>query len=65
MEGIRERLTEEVNKGFKSQASVIEDSVMNAVRSRSVTPSPHMVDSHVRYYHNRKYRYLSYFPKYQ
>ncbi|XP_044750702.1 enhancer of mRNA-decapping protein 4 [Coccinella septempunctata] len=49
MDSIKEKISEEVKKGFKSQASVIEDSVMNAVRSRSVTPAPHMVDSHVKF----------------
>ncbi|KAK9872249.1 hypothetical protein WA026_017050 [Henosepilachna vigintioctopunctata] len=45
---MREVICEEVRLGFKTQASVIEDSVINAVRSRSVTPASHMVDSHVK-----------------
>nr|XP_023013294.1 enhancer of mRNA-decapping protein 4 [Leptinotarsa decemlineata] len=42
---MKEVVSEQVKQGFKSHATVIEDSVMNAVRSRAVTPSPH-VDSH-------------------
>ncbi|KAJ8980296.1 hypothetical protein NQ317_005216 [Molorchus minor] len=42
---LKEIVSEQVKLGFKSHAAVIEDSVMNAVRSRAVTPSPH-VDSH-------------------
>ncbi|KAG5876298.1 hypothetical protein JTB14_028939 [Gonioctena quinquepunctata] len=43
---MKEVVSEQVNQGFKNHATVIEDSVMNAVRSRAVTPSPH-ADSHV------------------
>nr|CAH7751196.1 unnamed protein product [Callosobruchus chinensis] len=43
---IKEVVAEEVKQGFKNHASVIEDSVINAVRSRAVTPSPN-IDSHV------------------
>ncbi|XP_045470559.1 enhancer of mRNA-decapping protein 4 [Harmonia axyridis] len=55
METISTKISDEVKKGFKSQASVIEDSVMNAVRSRSVTPAPHMVDTHVKFSKIRQY----------
>ncbi|KAL3282525.1 hypothetical protein HHI36_005706 [Cryptolaemus montrouzieri] len=57
---IKDIISEEVRLGFKTQASVIEDSVIHAVRSRSVTPASHMVDSHVCYPHNRKCRYFEY-----
>ncbi|KAJ8960755.1 hypothetical protein NQ318_020048 [Aromia moschata] len=43
---IKEAVSEQIKQGFKTHASVIEDSVMNAVRSRAVTPSPNL-DSHV------------------
>lgn len=43
---IKEVVADQVKQGFKSHAAVIEDSVINAVRSRAVTPSPH-IDSHV------------------
>lgn len=43
---IREVVKEQVKQSFKSHASMLEDSVMNAVRSRAVTPSPH-VDTQV------------------
>lgn len=45
---IKEVVADQVKQGFKSHAAVIEDSVINAVRSRAVTPSPH-IDSHVCY----------------
>ncbi|CAH1183660.1 unnamed protein product [Phaedon cochleariae] len=43
---INDVVTDQVKQGFKNHATVIEDSVMNAVRSRAVTPSPHL-DTHV------------------
>lgn len=52
---IKEVISDQVKQGFKNHASVIEDSVLNAVRSRAVTPSPH-VDNQVRY--RKKYDYL-------
>lgn len=45
-QNIKDIVSEQVKQGFKSHAAVIEEGVMNAVRSRAVTPSPH-VDSHV------------------
>ncbi|XP_056638330.1 enhancer of mRNA-decapping protein 4 isoform X1 [Diorhabda sublineata] len=42
---IRDVISDQVKEGFKNHATVFEDSVMNAVRSRAVTPSPH-VDTH-------------------
>ncbi|VEN33895.1 unnamed protein product [Callosobruchus maculatus] len=45
---IKEVVADQVKQGFKNHASVIEDSVINAVRSRAVTPSPN-IDSHVCY----------------
>lgn len=49
---IAEHVKEQVKIGFKLHASVLEDSVVNAVRSRAVTPSPHVIDTQVRYYNN-------------
>ncbi|CAH1995790.1 unnamed protein product [Acanthoscelides obtectus] len=43
---IKEVVADQVKQGFKNHASVIEDSVINAVRSRAVTPSPN-IESHV------------------
>lgn len=43
---IRDVVAEQVEHGFKNHATVIEDSVINAVRSRAVTPSPN-IDAHV------------------
>ncbi|KAJ8920900.1 hypothetical protein NQ315_015693 [Exocentrus adspersus] len=43
---VKEAVTDQVKQGFKNHAAVIEDSVINAVRSRAVTPSPN-IDSHV------------------
>lgn len=45
-QNIKDIVAEQVKQGFKSHASVIEEGVMNAVRSRAVTPSPN-IDSHV------------------
>lgn len=44
--GIKALLNDEISAGFKNHASFLEDSVINAVRSRAVTPSPH-TDSQV------------------
>ncbi|CAG9860340.1 unnamed protein product [Phyllotreta striolata] len=43
---VRDIVAEQIKQGFKSHASVLEDSVKNAVRSRAVTPSPN-IDSHI------------------
>lgn len=43
---IKEVVAETVKHSIKSHASAIEDSVINAVRSRAVTPSPN-VDTRV------------------
>lgn len=45
-QNIKDIVSEQVKQGFKSHAAVIEEGVINAVRSRAVTPSPN-VDSHV------------------
>lgn len=45
-ENIKNIVAEQVHDGFKKNLSIMEDSVLNAVRSRAVTPSPH--DTHVR-----------------
>lgn len=53
---MQERLTltvanlvgEQVKQGFKNHAAIIEDTVIHAVRSRTVTPSPHVIDTQVR-----------------
>lgn len=48
-------VSDQVKQGFKNHAAIFEDSVMNAVRSRAVTPSPHIIDSQVCYkYKNHK-----------
>lgn len=41
LNSMNEMIREEVSAAFRSHASVLEDSVINAVRSRAVTPSPH------------------------
>lgn len=46
---IADLVGEQIKQGFKSHAAVFEDSVINAVRSRAVTPSPHVIDSQVCY----------------
>lgn len=50
-EGLNKAVTstikEQIAKGFRSQQSVIEDSVITAVRSRAVTPAPHILDVQV------------------
>ncbi|XP_060517903.1 enhancer of mRNA-decapping protein 4 isoform X3 [Cylas formicarius] len=43
---IKETVSVEVKQSFKNHAAILEDSVINAVRSRAVTPAPH-ADSHV------------------
>lgn len=49
-----ELVKEQVKIGFKTHAAVLEDSVVNAVRSRAVTPSPHVIDTQVRYLYSYK-----------
>lgn len=44
-------VSEEVKLGFKNHAAILEDSVINAVRSRAVTPSPHVFDSQAQLAH--------------
>ncbi|KAF5295034.1 hypothetical protein FQR65_LT10587 [Abscondita terminalis] len=44
-------VSEQVKLGFKSHAAIFEDSVINAVRSRAVTPSPHIIDSQAQLVH--------------
>lgn len=44
-------VSEQVKVGFKNHAAIFEDSVINAVRSRAVTPSPHIIDSQVQLAH--------------
>ncbi|PSN46679.1 hypothetical protein C0J52_06384 [Blattella germanica] len=44
---ISETIKEHIDKGFRGQQDVIQNSVITAVRSRAVTPAPHVVDSHV------------------
>ncbi|KAF7268427.1 hypothetical protein GWI33_018437 [Rhynchophorus ferrugineus] len=43
---LKEALSSEIKQGFKNQATVLEEGVINAVRSRAVTPAPH-ADSHL------------------
>lgn len=59
---IRDVVADQVRQGFKSHAAVIEDSVMNAVRSRAVTPSPH-VDTQVG--HRKKYNFIHKYNSYR
>lgn len=40
-------ISEQVKQGFKTHATIFEDSFINVVRSRAVTPSPHVIDSQV------------------
>lgn len=54
LQNITELVKEQVKIGFKTHAAVLEDSVVNAVRSRAVTPSPHVIDTQVRYYKLQK-----------
>lgn len=42
-----ETIKEHIAKGFRVQEDVIQNSVITAVRSRAVTPAPHIVDSQV------------------
>lgn len=42
-----EAVRENITKGFRGQQDVIQNSVITAVRSRAVTPAPHIVDCHV------------------
>lgn len=54
-QNISETVNEQIKQGFKNQAAVLEDSVMQAVRSRAVTPSPHIIDTQVRFMKHRRY----------
>jgi hypothetical protein len=47
LQNMKDLISEQIKLGFKNHASVLEDSVINAVRSRAVTPSPH-VETQVR-----------------
>lgn len=42
-----ETIKEHIAKGFRVQEDVIQSSVITAVRSRAVTPAPHIVDAQV------------------
>ncbi|XP_008200206.1 enhancer of mRNA-decapping protein 4 isoform X2 [Tribolium castaneum] len=42
LQSMKDLISEQIKLGFKSHASFLEDSVINAVRSRAVTPSPHV-----------------------
>ena len=42
-----ETIKEHIAKGFRVQEDVIQNSVITAVRSRAVTPAPHIVDTQV------------------
>ena len=42
-----ETIKEHIAKGFRTQEDVIQSSVITAVRSRAVTPAPHIVDTQV------------------
>ncbi|XP_025833677.1 enhancer of mRNA-decapping protein 4-like isoform X2 [Agrilus planipennis] len=42
---IAELVSEQVKQGLKNHVAILEDSVLNAVRSRAVTPSPHVIDT--------------------
>ncbi|KAK7869897.1 hypothetical protein R5R35_013695 [Gryllus longicercus] len=44
---VGEAVKEHISKGFHAQKSLIEDSVITAVRSRAVTPAPHILDAHL------------------
>lgn len=46
---VRDIISDEVKIAFKNHISVIEDSVLNAVRSRCVTPASHVIDSQVKF----------------
>lgn len=52
---IGEIVNEQIKQGFKTHAAVLEDSVMHAVRSRAVTPSPHIIDTQVRFMRHRRF----------
>ena len=44
---VSEVVKDQIDKGFQGQQDVIQNSVITAVRSRAVTPAPHIVDSQV------------------
>ena len=41
---LTETIKDSISKEFQSHKSLIEDSVLSAVRSRAVTPASHIVD---------------------
>jgi enhancer of mRNA-decapping protein 4 len=43
---VREHIKQEIEKGFESQASSLEDSVLSVVRSQAQTPAPSNIDIH-------------------
>lgn len=47
---VRNEVKEQIDRAFKNHAAVLEDSVLNAVKSRAVTPSPHLLDTHVSFF---------------
>lgn len=46
LHSVKDIVSQEVKQGFKSHAAIIEEGVINAVRSRAVTPALH-ADSHL------------------
>lgn len=45
---LTELVNDQINKALKNHATTLEDRVLNAVRSRSVTPAPHVIDTQVK-----------------
>lgn len=52
-QSISEIVNEQIKQGFKNHAAALEDSVIQAVRSRAVTPAPYIIDTQVRYMKRR------------
>lgn len=46
---ISDVVKDQVRLGFRTHSALLEDSVVNAVRSRAVTPSPHVIDTQVKF----------------
>ncbi|XP_065164405.1 enhancer of mRNA-decapping protein 4 isoform X2 [Atheta coriaria] len=44
---ISDVVKDQVRLGFRTHSALLEDSVVNAVRSRAVTPSPHVIDTQI------------------
>lgn len=44
-QGVTESVKDQIAVAFRNHAASLEDSVVNAVRSRAVTPSPHVIDT--------------------